>query len=58
MPINICNYLQDQFSIKHLYQGIDYLFSLKNDKFFIEAGPGARLTEINGNLFSVSKKIK
>jgi hypothetical protein len=42
------------FSIKHLYQGIDYLFSLKNDKFFIEAGPGATLTEIDGDLFSDS----
>jgi len=35
--------------------GVDYLFSLKNSKSFIDAGLGATWTRINGNLFGDSK---
>lgn len=35
--------------------GINYLFKLKNDKSFIDAGLGATWTRINGNLFGSSK---
>ena len=35
--------------------GINYLFKLKNDKSFIDAGIGATWTRIDGNLFGDSK---
>jgi hypothetical protein len=35
--------------------GIDYLFKLKSDKSFIDAGLGATWTRIDGNLFGDSK---
>ncbi|MGE5107618.1 MAG: hypothetical protein ACM3H8_08740 [Sphingobacteriales bacterium] len=35
--------------------GIDYLFKLKGDKSFIDAGLGATWTRIDGNLFGDSK---
>ncbi|MEP7228718.1 MAG: hypothetical protein ABI691_00620 [Ginsengibacter sp.] len=35
--------------------GINYLFKLKNNKSFIDAGLGATWTRIDGNLFLVSK---
>lgn len=35
--------------------GINYLFKLKNNKSFIDAGLGATWTRINGKLFSSSK---
>ena len=35
--------------------GINYLFKLKNNKSFIDAGLGATWTRINGNLFGDSK---
>ncbi|MEO7046362.1 MAG: hypothetical protein ABI091_13715 [Ferruginibacter sp.] len=35
--------------------GINYLFKLKNNKSFIDAGLGATWTRIDGNLFSNSK---
>lgn len=35
--------------------GIKYLFKLKSDKSFIDAGLGATWTRIDGNLFSDSK---
>lgn len=34
--------------------GVNYLFKLKNEKSFIDAGFGATFTRINGNLFSNS----
>ncbi|MDI9311492.1 MAG: hypothetical protein QM535_14865 [Limnohabitans sp.] len=35
--------------------GINYLFKLKNNKSFIDAGLGATWTRLNGNLFEDSK---
>ena len=35
--------------------GINYLFKLKNDKSFIDAGLGATWTRVNGNLFGDPK---
>ena len=35
--------------------GINYLFSIKNDKSFIDAGLGVTWTQIDGKLFSDSK---
>jgi len=37
--------------------GINYLFKLKNDKSFIDAGLGATWTQIDGKLFGDSKNF-
>lgn len=47
-------YSEDAFYLT-IPVGINYLFKLKGNKSFIDAGLGATLTRVNGNLFGDSK---
>ena len=52
--IGVGFYLENAFYLT-IPVGINYLFPLKNDKSFIDAGLGATWTRIDGSLFGESK---